>query len=139
MPCIRRIRSVGVADSSRSPLYESGRRTAETDESEASRIAEWNGLYDNVMARAEAEAVVMAEEMEPDFHFKPAMELYNLVEDPGENNNLAETYPDVVALLKGRMDTWIARREKETGLPNPIENQGDCGLVVPADHPGLGE
>ena len=26
--------------------------------------------------------------LEPDFHFKPEVELYNLVEDPQENNNL---------------------------------------------------
>lgn len=63
--------------------------------------------------------------LEPDFHFKPAVELYSLVEDPGENNNLADQLPDVVALLKGRMEQWIAKREKETGLPNPIMNQGD--------------
>jgi len=63
--------------------------------------------------------------LEPDFHFKPPVELYNLVEDPDENVNLAKTYPDVVALLKGRMEAWIARRERETGLPNPIMNQGD--------------
>ncbi len=63
--------------------------------------------------------------LEPDFHFKPAVELYNLVEDPGENNDLAESLPDVVAALKGRMEQWIAKREQETGLPNPIMNQGD--------------
>ena len=63
--------------------------------------------------------------LEPDFHFKPAVELYNLVEDPGENTNLAEAEPGVVEFLKGRMDAWIARREAETGLPNPIHNQGD--------------
>ena len=63
--------------------------------------------------------------LEPDFHFKPPVELYNLIEDPGENTNLAERAPDVVALLKGRMEAWIARREEETGLPNPIHHQGD--------------
>jgi arylsulfatase A-like enzyme len=63
--------------------------------------------------------------LEPDFHFKPEVELYNLIEDPGENNNLAESCPEVVELLKGRMDAWIARREQETGLPNPIHHQGD--------------
>ena len=63
--------------------------------------------------------------LEPDFHFKPPVELYNLVEDPAENANLAESRPDVVALLKGRMEQWLAKREKETGLPNPIMHQGD--------------
>jgi arylsulfatase A-like enzyme len=63
--------------------------------------------------------------LEPDFHFKPGVELYNLVEDPDENNNLAEREPGMVALLRSRMDAWIAKREKETGFPNPIHNQGD--------------
>src|SRR5690606_26084163 len=63
--------------------------------------------------------------LEPDFHFKPEIELYNLIADPEENNNLAEAEPEVVALLKARMDQWIAKREAETGLPNPIHNQGD--------------
>lgn len=63
--------------------------------------------------------------LEPDFHFKPPVELYNLVEDPLENTNLADSHPDVVALLRGRMEAWIVRREKETGLTNPIHHQGD--------------
>jgi len=63
--------------------------------------------------------------LEPDFHWKPPVELYNLVEDPGENHNLAETHPDIVALLRSRMEQWIAKREEETGLPNPIHHQGD--------------
>ncbi len=63
--------------------------------------------------------------LEPDFHFKPPVELYNLVEDPHEDNNLAEAEPGVVDLLRGRMERWIAQREMETGLPNPIYHQGD--------------
>ncbi len=58
--------------------------------------------------------------LEPDFHSKPETELYNLVEDPGENVNLARREPDVVRMLRGRMEAWIARREAETGLPNPM-------------------
>ena len=63
--------------------------------------------------------------LEPDFHFKPEIELYNLVEDPEENNNLAEERPDMVASLRARMDAFIAKREQETGLPNPMLHQGD--------------
>ena len=63
--------------------------------------------------------------LEPDIHFKPPVELYNLVEDPTEYNNLAEQEPDVVKVLSARMDAWIAQRMAQTGLPNPIENQGD--------------
>jgi len=63
--------------------------------------------------------------LEPDFHFKPPVELYNLVHDPLENDNVADENPDVVALLTARMEAWIARREEETGLPDPIYRQGD--------------
>ena len=63
--------------------------------------------------------------LEPDFHFKPPVELYNLVEDPEENNNLAEELPDVVSLLKRRMNGWIRKRVKETGKRNPMLTQGD--------------
>ena len=63
--------------------------------------------------------------LEPDFHFKPPVELYNLVEDPLETMDVADAHPDVVATLTGRMENWIAKRERETGLPNPIHHQGD--------------
>jgi arylsulfatase A-like enzyme len=58
--------------------------------------------------------------LEPDFHFGPEVELYNLMEDPQEGRNLAGEEPDVVALLEGRMQEWIARRERETGAPSPM-------------------
>ena len=63
--------------------------------------------------------------LEPDFHFKPPVELYNLVEDPQENHNLADSQPQVVAALRERMEAWIAEREAASGLPNPIHAQGD--------------
>ncbi|HLA42470.1 MAG TPA: sulfatase [Aggregatilineales bacterium] len=64
--------------------------------------------------------------LEPDFHFKPPVELYNLIEDPDENINLAGSQPEVVELLTERMEAWIARRETENGLTNPIMTQGDA-------------
>ena len=63
--------------------------------------------------------------LEPDFHFKPAVELYNLIQDPDENNNLAEVHPDIVNVLETRMKNWILQRERETELTNPIMTQGD--------------
>ncbi|MGO4695305.1 sulfatase [Paenibacillus sp. 2TAB26] len=58
--------------------------------------------------------------LEPDFHFKPEVELYNLIQDPEENNNVAELQPEVVALLTKRMEDHIAKREEQTGRTNPI-------------------
>lgn len=63
--------------------------------------------------------------LEPDFHFKPPLELYNLIEDPDENQNRAEDLPDVVMALTSRLNAWLRKREAETGLPNPIHHQGD--------------
>ena len=63
--------------------------------------------------------------LEPDFHYKPPVELYNLIQDPDENENLVESHPDIVNVLETRMKNWILKREKETGLPNPIMHQGD--------------
>jgi arylsulfatase A-like enzyme len=59
--------------------------------------------------------------LEPDFHFKPEVELYDLRADPAEQVNLAHARPDVVEDLRGRMEAHIAERTKLTGRPNPIE------------------
>jgi arylsulfatase A-like enzyme len=59
--------------------------------------------------------------LEPDFHFKPEFELYNLVQDPGENRNLANAEPKLVEALRNRMEAWIQRREAETGNRNPMQ------------------
>ena len=58
--------------------------------------------------------------LEPDFHFKPEVELYDLVADPDENHNVAEEQPDVVKMLEERMQEHIAKRTKKTGRPNPM-------------------
>ncbi|MBT3345064.1 MAG: sulfatase [Gemmatimonadetes bacterium] len=58
--------------------------------------------------------------LEPDFHFKPEIELYNLVDDPEENRNLAKREPAIVDMLRKRLDAHVERREKETGRTNPM-------------------
>jgi len=61
--------------------------------------------------------------LEPDFHFKPPVELYNLAKDPDELNNVAEQEPGVVETLRKRMEAFIAKREKEEGIKNPMVTQ----------------
>jgi arylsulfatase A-like enzyme len=63
--------------------------------------------------------------LEPDFHFKPKVELYNLIEDPHEDRNVAPENPGVVKQLRERMNAWIAKREKKTRTKNPMNRQGD--------------
>ncbi|HNT34805.1 MAG TPA: sulfatase-like hydrolase/transferase, partial [bacterium] len=58
--------------------------------------------------------------LEPDFHFKPEVELYNLITDPEENQNLAKKETKVVQMLEERMQAHIAKREKQTGRTNPM-------------------
>jgi arylsulfatase A-like enzyme len=60
---------------------------------------------------------------EPDIHGRPPVELYHLLTDPGEQQNVADARPEVVAALSGELFTWIARRMAETGNPDPIEEQ----------------
>ena len=61
--------------------------------------------------------------LEPDFHRKPEVELYNLVRDPDETENLADREPAVVALLEERMAAHVERREAQTGRRNPMFTQ----------------
>ena len=59
--------------------------------------------------------------LEPDFHGKPPVELYNLLEDPKELRNLAEKEPGLVKTLRDRMNAWLKKRCRATGKGNPIE------------------
>ncbi|MDD5604127.1 MAG: sulfatase [Eubacteriales bacterium] len=58
--------------------------------------------------------------LEPDFHFKPETELYNLINDPQELENVADKYPEVVTMLSERMRKHIEARTAATGRENPM-------------------
>lgn len=58
--------------------------------------------------------------LEPDLHFKPEVELYNLVTDPEENHNLAPEHPELVAYFDKKVNDHVAKRERETGREAPI-------------------
>lgn len=76
--------------------------------------------------------------LEPDFHYKPEIELYNLIHDPQELNNVAEQNPETVAYLRGRLEAHVARRTAATGRENPMETNLDwhgqgCGPFKTSD------
>ena len=62
----------------------------------------------------------LIEVLEPDFHNKPSIELYNLIDDPKENCNLVQDEPEIVDVLKKRMTSWVEKRMAETKKPDPI-------------------
>ena len=76
----------------------------------------------------------------PDLHGNSDMELYNLSRDPGELNNVASENPEVVQHLQAQMDAHVAKRERETGLPDPLPLQpiplrsiGKMEVAVPSE------
>lgn len=80
---------------------------------------------------------------EPDPHGRPMQELFDLDADPTEQVNLAESRPEIVAELKGRLDAWVARRLAETGRDaDPVAVQGRCGTrigsPIEGETPGAG-
>jgi arylsulfatase A-like enzyme len=60
---------------------------------------------------------------EPDIHDRPPVELYHLPSDPRETLNLAAERPEVVERLKADLFGWVEPRLRETGLPDPVEEQ----------------
>ena len=76
--------------------------------------------------------------LEPDFHYKPEIELYDLIKDPQELHNVAAENPETVAYLRDRMLAHIARRTAATGRENPMDTNLDwhgmgCGPFKTSD------
>ncbi len=59
-----------------------------------------------------------------EFHEDNTVGLYNLEDDPGEQNNLAESMPELTTKLRAEIDAW----QKETGAPIPTVKNPECIL-----------
>lgn len=74
--------------------------------------------------------------IEQDPHGRPMQELFDLEQDPQEQQNLAETQSDVARELKARLDAWVARRLAETEREiDPLREQGHCGTRIGTPKP----
>ncbi|WP_276354850.1 sulfatase family protein [Cohnella caldifontis] len=63
--------------------------------------------------------------LEPDFHGKPRVELYDLVRDPEELVNVADARADIVTELERRLNEFVRLREAAVGRTNPIYTNTD--------------
>lgn len=63
-----------------------------------------------------------------DFPGEKRIELYDLISDPGESNNLADSRPDDRDRLMAKLDTW----RKELGVPLQPKEKKSAALLSPA-------
>ena len=61
--------------------------------------------------------------LEPDFHDRPAVELYDLLVDPGERCNLAAARPHVVEELREALERRLSERMAASDRPDPFSYQ----------------
>lgn len=81
--------------------------------------------------------------IEQDYHGRPMRELFDLENDPNEQNNIAEENPKVIKKLQKKLDDWVAKRLKETRTKvDPAVKQGRCGFrlgtPIEGETPGAG-
>ena len=50
---------------------------------------------------------------------KPRVELFDMESDPGEHENIAARYPELVAELRQRMEVWMKETGAKDVTPNP--------------------
>jgi len=69
--------------------------------------------------------------LEQDYHGRPMQELFDLENDPDEQNNIADQHPQVVQELQSKLENWVAKRLEETGTEvDPAVAQGRCGFRI---------
>jgi hypothetical protein len=63
--------------------------------------------------------------------------LFDLQNDPQEQQNVAGEYADVAKELEARLAAWVGRRLAETGRSiDPLREQGICGTRIGTPRPG---
>ena len=75
--------------------------------------------------------------IEPDRHGRPMQELFDLQNDPQEQQNVAGEYADVAKELEARLASWVRQRLAETERSiDPLREQGICGTRIGTPSPG---
>ena len=75
--------------------------------------------------------------IEPDRHGRPMQELFDLQNDPQEQQNVAGEYADVAKELEARLASWVRQRLTETERSiDPLREQGICGTRIGTPSPG---
>ena len=83
----------------------------------------WRGFPSTSMRRGDFKLI--------EFHEDNTVALYNLKDDPGEQNNLAQTMPELAAKLRAEMNAW----QRDTKAPIPTELNPEYDLAAKASKP----
>jgi len=97
------------------PLYLSGRGL--TIDLPGGRTYSWRGFPSTTLRRGDFKLI--------EFHESNTVALYDLAEDPGEQEDLADSMPELTARLRAEMDAWqAATKAPIPALPNPEYDLG---------------
>jgi arylsulfatase A-like enzyme len=99
------------------PLYLKGKGL--TIDVPGGKTYSWRGFPSTSLRRGDWKLI--------EFHESNTAALYNLGDDPGEQNNLARSRPELFARLRAELDAW----QEATGAPVPRERNPECILTTP--------